>query len=286
MNDCGTSAGHDAESVEAWCLEFIEARALERKLLPKRRPEAFSPESVASVPSLRSIAPGRAVGLVITDRAEKVPRPGALREVSARIKLLHLFLHHEIQAAELSAWALLRFPETPLAFRRGLLGVLDDEARHARMYAQRIDELGGAYGDHPVRDWFWERSRTCEDALQYVALMGLGFEGANLEHAERFEAHLREAGDDRSADLVAQVGREEVAHVRFAARWFTEWTGGDPDIGPDFDAWAAALPAPLTPAVLRGRPLALERRSRAGLSPAFVARLAECGAAKGPSPRS
>jgi uncharacterized ferritin-like protein (DUF455 family) len=124
-----------------------------------------------------------------------------------------------------------------------------------------------------VRDWFWQRTLQCDTPLQYVALMGLGFEGGNLEHARRFDGLLRGAGDLESAELVARVGREEVAHVRFASRWFCEWTGRDPAEGPDFDRWAAALPPPLTPAVLRGRPLDRERRLRAGLSAPFLDRL-------------
>ncbi|MEM9382908.1 MAG: DUF455 family protein, partial [Planctomycetota bacterium] len=123
---------------------------------------------------------------------------------------------------------------------------------------------------------FWERTLGCATAVQYLALMGLGFEGGNLEHAQRFEAQLRSAGDPESAALVARIGREEVAHVHFASTWFCRLTGRDPADGPRFEDWAAALPPPLTPAVLRGVPLDRERRARAGLSAEFLDRLERC----------
>lgn len=261
-----------------WARAYIRAERITDKLAPPVRPDlsAEAPGCGQSVAPERLAGPGRAASLSVVDRAERIPRAGALRETSARAKLLHVFLHHEIQAAELFAWAFLAFPQAPLEFRRGLLRILDDEVRHAAMYAKRLGELGARYGDHAVRDWFWERTLQCESPLQYVALMGLGFEGGNLEHAQRFSLQLAEAGDDTSAGLVAQVGREEIAHVRFAAEWFCRWTGRALEDGPDFDVWSAALPRPLTPAVLHGTPVDRERRGKAGLSAEFLDRLAEC----------
>jgi len=252
---------------------YVEARSRSVKLTPSRaaRVGASRSGSAADAP----LRPGRSPHLDVRDRAERIPRPGALVHASARAKLLHVFLHHEVQAAELCAWAIASFPDAPADLREGLWRVLEDEARHARMYAGRLAALGHRYGDFPVRDWFWARVPTCRTVRQYTALMGLGFEGGNLEHAERFEGALRSAGDDASAELVARVGREEVAHVHFAGRWFVR-LGGAADRrsgGPDYDAWRADLPAPLTPALLQGRPLAREPRRRAGLGEAFLDRL-------------
>ncbi len=62
-----------------------------------------------------------------------------------------------------------------------------------------------------------------------------------------------------------QVGREEIAHVRFAARWFRTFQG---DLS--FSAWEAALPSPLSPMVMRGRPLHRPWRLAAGLDDTFL----------------
>jgi uncharacterized ferritin-like protein (DUF455 family) len=119
-----------------------------------------------------------------------------------------------------------------------------------------------------VRDWFWERAPAARTPLEFLALMGLGFEAGNLDHSQRFEHMFEAAGDPASARLMRVVGEEEVAHVAFAARWFARLSG---ELG--FERWRAALPPPLSPLLMRGRPLCRERRLRAGLDHAFLAQL-------------
>ncbi len=258
----------DDGSAEAWAAAYIQCALPAAKLAPPPRPRLglVAPARAHSAPD----APGRGAGFRVEARAERTPSRGALRRPAERARLLHTFLHHEVQAAELMAYALLRFSAAPLRFRRGLLGVLDDEVRHAAGYAARLAALGVSYGDLPVRDWFWQRVPRVADARGFVALMGMGLEGGNLEHTRRFSVELAEAGDAESAALVAEVGREEVAHVRFATRWFQRLAGESPDTPPDFETWRRALPPPLTPTVLRALPLDRERRARAGQGPAFL----------------
>ena len=267
------------DSAEGWCLELIGATTVDDKVEPRPRPDHIDPLSAPSMAAVRAVEPGRPPGVDPGDRAERIPKAGALRSADARARLLHLFVHHEIQAAELFAWAFLLFRNAPDEFRRGLLRLVDDELRHARVYRQRLLAHEKDYGDFPVRDWFWAKARLCLDERMFVALMGLGFEGANIEHAERFSCQFQEAGDPESARVIKTVGREEVAHVRFAARWFTFFDGEASPDGPDFERWAAALPAPLTPSLMRGTPLQRRERRRAGLSDAFLDALAEAGGA-------
>ena len=134
-----------------------------------------------------------------------------------------------------------------------------------RLYAEHLERLGVAFGAFPVRDWFWTRVPTCSDPASFLAVMGLGLESANLEHAASFAGRFREAGDERSAAVQELVGSEEIAHVRFGVRWFERFTGGL-----TFDAWVRALPPPLTPLLMRGRPLQRDARLRAGQPDAFV----------------
>lgn len=133
------------------------------------------------------------------------------------------------------------------------------------LYRRHIEQLGFAIGDFPVRDWFWERVPRCRSPVEFVATMGMGFEGANLEHSARFARLFREAGDEAGAALQERVGREEIAHVRFAVRWYTEWTGGL-----SFARWAEHLPAPLSPMLMRGPEIDGDARARAGMDEAFV----------------
>lgn len=246
-------------SVEDWARAYIRADTLAHKLAPPPRSTRF--DGSTQWPR----RPGRPPELIPIDKPPKTPKPGALRDPRKRAQLLHTFFHHELQAAELMAWALLRFPETPLALRRGLLAICDDEIRHMGLYADRLQALGFPVGSFGVRDWFWDQVPQCESPLAFVSLLGIGFEGANLDHAARFTEALQAAGDPESAGVQARIGAEEIPHVRFAVTWFERWAGPLA-----FDAWCAELPPPLTPIVMRGRPLARPARRRAGQTDSFL----------------
>jgi uncharacterized ferritin-like protein (DUF455 family) len=191
-----------------------------------------------------------------------------LKEPARRAELFHTFLHHELQAAELMCWAILAFPETPEPFKRGLAQIAMDEVRHMNRYREHLTTLGSFVGAFPVRDWFWERVPSASNPAAFVALLGVGFEGGNLDHSARYAAHLRAAGDLDAARIEDEIGREEIAHVRFALRWLEHFAGAT-----DYDTWVAALPPPITPLVLRGKVVERVARAAAGMSAAFLDRL-------------
>jgi uncharacterized ferritin-like protein (DUF455 family) len=219
-------------------------------------------------PSRRVERPGRPPELHAATKPGKSPRDAALVEPLQRARVVHTFFHHELQAAELMCWAILAFPDAPRPFRAGLAGIAKDEIRHMGLYAQHLSTLGAAIGDFPVRDWFWKRVPSAASPVDFVATMGIGFEGGNLDHAQRFEVLFRAAGDAAGADLQALVREEEVLHVKFAVHWFRKLTEGV-----DFDIWRAHLAPPLTPMVMRGSAINARDRQRAGLDPDFLERL-------------
>jgi uncharacterized ferritin-like protein (DUF455 family) len=251
----------EAGTVERWAWDYVLTTSLASKLGLGPPPSRWEDDP----PVRRLEHPGRPPELRVVAKAAKTR---GLSSAHGRARALHTFLHHELQAAELMAWALLAFPQTPRAFRSGLVRIAIDEVRHMSLYSAQIERLGHRVGDFGVRDWFWERIPTCADPASFVAVMGLGFESANLEHTASFAARFREAGDEEGARVQEIVGLEEIAHVRFGARWFIELTGGL-----DFDAWRRALPAPLSPMLMRGRPLQRDARARAGFSKDFLDRL-------------
>lgn len=250
----------EPQTIEAWCERLVTTRLVAEKLHPPPAPTQFEVEPRDRSP----LAPGRPESWRVVERAERPPR--SLTEPAARARLLHTLAHHELQAAELFAYGVLTFQETPREFRSGLLRLCEDELRHLSLLTGRIEALGARFGEHPVRDWFWNRVPTCQSPESFVALMGLGLEGANLEHSARLGAALRQAGDEDSARVLDQIEREEIAHVAFARRWFEHFTGE----ALEYERWKAALPPPLTPAILKGEPIAREARRRAGQSSAFI----------------
>ena len=256
-----------ARTVEAWAEAYIRTTSLERKLRPGPVPARFASDAQARPAIPRRIErPGRPE--VFQPPRGKV-KYGGLRSGRSRAHLLHRFFGHELQAAELMCWAVLAFPDTPRAFRRGLVGVALDEVRHMNLYATQIARLGYALGDFPLNDWFWQRIPASRTPLSFLAAMSLGFEAANLDHSGDFAARFRQVGDDEAAAVQEQVAREELAHVRFGASWFRRFHGAL-----TFDAWVAALPPPLSPMVMRGRAIDEDARARAGLDARYIERLA------------
>ncbi len=256
--------------MEAWALRFLTSDTWAEKLQPGAPPRAFA-EGASPMDHPR---PGRGSGFTIASRSDKSTGSSALRSELRRSKLVHTFLHHELCAAELMAWALLRFPDAPEELRRGLLRVLLDEVRHMNLYAAYLRARGHEPGAFPIRDWFWERVPSCPDLPCFLATMGIGFEGANLDHASRFAARFRAVGDEEGALLQERVAREEVPHVRLAVTWFTRLSPLVQAGEPLFDAWRRSLPPPLSPLLMRGDPLAVGLRDRAGLDARFVGSLA------------
>ncbi|MFO0562203.1 MAG: DUF455 family protein [Polyangiales bacterium] len=255
-------ADNATNTIEQWALAYLRSPTLEPRRKVAATPAEFA-ESPIAQPEAR---PTRPAPLRVVDRAEKVAsHPEALRSAEKRAALLHSFAHHELQAAELFAWAIVAWPDAPAPFRRGLVKIMLDEARHLDLYLSRVEALGFAWGDWEVRDWFWQRIASAKSPAHFVATMGLGFEGANLDHGARFAALLDHAGDRESAAIVRLVAEEERSHVAFAAHWFERFTG---TIEPG--AWRAHLVEPLSPLVMRGPTIDRAARLRASMPEALI----------------
>jgi len=252
---------HTARTVESWARAFVLSRDPAEKVAPPTPPSEWDLQPIEE----RLVAPGRPPSWTISNVGSRTPATAALSEPRLAARLLHTFLHHELQAAELMAWALLAFPETPMEFRQGLLRIAEDELRHLRGYAALLSELGFHIGDFPVRDWFWERVPSCATPGQFCALMGMGLEAANLEHAPAFAHKFAAVGAKRVAEYLREVAHDEVQHVRFGVRWFGHF------VGPiDFETWRKTLPAPLTPLLMRGKRMDVGVRLDGGRSLRFV----------------
>src|SRR5690242_19621934 len=65
-----------------------------------------------------------------------------LENEKERGRLLHFFANHELLATELMALVLLKFPEAPVVFRRGVFQTLKDEQLHTRLYLREMERYG------------------------------------------------------------------------------------------------------------------------------------------------
>jgi uncharacterized ferritin-like protein (DUF455 family) len=223
---------------------------------------------------LRIAAPGRPRELpIVPGRSARVPPIAGMRDPAQRARIIHALANHELQAVELFAWALLAYPDAPLAFRRGLVAILADEQRHFRLYEDRLRAHGAAFGDHPVTGHFWNKLDHLTGPLEFVCAMGLTFEAANLDFAGDYATAARACGDVATADALDRVHADEIAHVHFGWTWMRRLAGEH-----EADAWAtytAHVQPPLGPHRARGARFDRDARRRAGFDEAFIARLEE-----------
>jgi uncharacterized ferritin-like protein (DUF455 family) len=229
--------------------------------------------------------PGRPAGLRFKrpgEQSRDFPDLRALEQERERGRLLHFFANHELLATELMALVLLRFPEAPSAFRRGVVQTLQEEQDHTRMYCRRMAECGLTFGEMPVSGYFWRAVSPMVHPIDFVAGLSLTFEQANLDYCRQFAAAFQAVGDGRTAGLLDGIYRDEIAHVAHGLKWFRRWK--DPAQS-DWEAFQCQLKFPLSPQRAKGSVLNVEGRRAAGLDPGFIAELNVFSQSKGRTPR-
>ncbi|MDG2149182.1 MAG: DUF455 family protein [Planctomycetota bacterium] len=255
--------------VREFAAALLAAPDLEAKLTP---PLSLLKDDAPAggVPPQR---PARAPEIAIRTGPEiKVPPLEGMADPAQRVRILHAFANHELQAVELFAWALLNFSEAPEQFRRGLLSTLRDEQRHARLYIHRLEELGGHFGDYPLSGYFWGKLGHYSTPRGFVCAMCLTFENANLDHTLEYAAAATRAGDEKTAKVLYEVHADEIRHVRFGLEWLDAFKEASEE---RVAAWEATLEWPLRPALARGYRLHEEPRRVAGFDETFLKRLAQ-----------
>jgi uncharacterized ferritin-like protein (DUF455 family) len=252
-------------TLRASCLRVLLSGELEAKLAPLEG--AFEPEAKP----VRCARPARGASLGMGGGAAPLPRPEALGDAAARALALARFAHHELQAVELFAAALLRWPELPGPLARATAGVLADEQRHAQLYLARLAALGARFEDFaPHSDYFWKHAETLLAGAPeaFFAAMGLTLEQANLDFSGIYRDAFAAAGDAESAAVCAQVHADETRHVALAARALREL--GVAGAG-DTQRFEASVPFPFSAARAKGRRFDAEARRAAGLDAKFIA---------------
>ena len=260
--------------------QILFATTLEEKLRAPGTITDVQPGKPVATPA----APGRPGNLVFKPHATgKSEFPGLhrLEDVAERGKLLHFFGNHELLATELMALVLLKFPDAPPAFRKGVLQTLQDEQEHTRLYLERMRACGVEFGDLPVSGYFWRCVAPMEHPIDYVAGLCLTFEQANLDFAGQYGQSFAKIGDADSAKLLEKIYRDEIGHVAYGLKWFRRWKNPGES---DWDAFCRTLKFPLSPQRAKGFSLNIAGRRAAGLDPQFIAELNVYSQSKGRTP--
>lgn len=297
-------------SVRDFCLRILERGDLATKLAAPLDAQGNPLPDTPSGPAVEIERPTRGPGLRMGGGSDRLARPGLLRDPEHRRRTLSRFAHHELQAVEYFAWALVRWPDLPVGLRRGLLSALVDEQRHCRLYLDRLEASGGRFETDDHSDYFWRQAPVIAASpagpRAFLAAMGLTLEQANLDFTLTYRDGFADAGDAESAAVCQQVHDDEIAHVALAARWLTRLThrtrlsdfdqseseaarperaehgshasGSSPPTDEaaalpadhDLADYLAAVPFPLGPARAKGRRFEVGPRRRAGLSEALI----------------
>ena len=240
-------------------------------------------EAVAALGVARALAPGTTLAERILELQRELFVVGA--ELAAnpaeRGRLLHFFANHELLATELMALVLLKFPDAPPAFRRGVLQTLKDEQEHTRLYLERIQACGIRFGELPVSGYFWRTVAPMGHPIDYVSSLCLTFEQANLDFAKHFARNFAEVGDAETSRLLDKIYRDEIGHVAYGLKWFRRWKNPNES---DWDAFCRTLKFPLSPQRAKGFTLNVEGRRAAGFDARFIAELEVYSQSKGRTP--
>lgn len=266
--------------LRAFAEQVLFATTLEEKLCAPEIITDDSPGGALAAPAM----PGRPRELIFKQepsRGSEFPGLHALESERERGRLLHFFANHELLATELMALVLLKFPDAPAAFRRGVWQTLRDEQEHTRWYVERMRACGIGFGEQPVSGYFWRAVSGMESPMDYVAGLSLTFEQANLDFARHFARGFATVGDAESAALLERIHRDEIAHVAYGLKWFRRWKNPTES---DWEAFCRQLKFPLSPQRAKGVSLNVESRRAAGLDAQFIAELDVFAQSKGRTP--
>ena len=187
---------------------------LTHKVLAEKDLQAFQEERS------RSLEPG------FPERPEWVhPRDLKKRGFGSelgRATLVHAITHIEFNAINLALDAALRFSGLPTAYYADWITVALDEARHFSLLSANLQARGYHYGDFPAHHGLWDMAeRTAHDLLDRMAMVPRILEARGLDVTPAMIAKFQGIGDTETADLLAIILKEEIAHVEAGTRWFT-----------------------------------------------------------------
>ena len=156
----------------------------------------------------------------------------SLHTENGRFALLHAIAHIELNAIDLAWDIIARFSFTaasqskniyqmPRSFYDGWVRVALEEAKHFSLLLERLNELGGAYGDLDAHDGLWEAAQSTGHALTArLAIVPLILEARGLDITPTLLRKMDEIGDEKSARIFRIIYRDEEGHVAVGAKWF------------------------------------------------------------------
>jgi uncharacterized ferritin-like protein (DUF455 family) len=145
----------------------------------------------------------------------------AMNTLEGRAALIHALCHIEFNAINLALDALWRFDAMPFDYYHDWLNVADEESYHFTLLNQHLATYGFTYGDFNGHNSLWEMvDRTKTDVLARMALVPRTMEARGLDASPALRNKLAQAGDQKAAEILDIILRDEIGHVAVGNRWF------------------------------------------------------------------
>jgi uncharacterized ferritin-like protein (DUF455 family) len=234
--------------------------------------------TVSSIPTL----PNRPKRLAFSqEKSPKFPSLEQLDDPHMRGLVFHFFANHELLALEIMAHTLLRFPDAPPEFRRGLAFIMQEEQQHLKLYLDRMQDSGVAFGDFPVNDYFWRLITPLKTIEQFTAYMSLTFEQANLDFSLQFMQAFAKIEDSKSEQLLNTVYQDEIGHVQHGLNWVNRWKPAEISL---WQYYTNELEFPMTARRAKGKIYYPEARKAVGFDKDYIEKLQLYSHSKGKTP--
>ncbi|MFN3225525.1 MAG: ferritin-like domain-containing protein [Hyphomicrobiales bacterium] len=143
--------------------------------------------------------------------------------IKGRIALLHSLAHIELSAVDLTWDMIARSAGTrlPRSYYDNWVQVGLEEAKHFKLLANRLRDLGSSYGALPAHAGLWEAAQSTDtDLTARLAIIPLVLEARGLDVTPATIRSLEGSGDKESAAILRTIYHDEKKHVAFGAKWF------------------------------------------------------------------
>jgi uncharacterized ferritin-like protein (DUF455 family) len=145
----------------------------------------------------------------------------AVGTLEGRAGLVHALTHIEANAINLALDVVWRFAGMPDDFYRDWMQVAQEEALHFELLEAHLMHLGYAYGDFPAHDGLWDMAeKTKTNLLARLALVPRTLEARGLDATPAIRNKLVSVGDQRGAQILDIILRDEIGHVAIGNRWY------------------------------------------------------------------
>jgi len=244
-----------------WAQRILSADTLEEKLL---NPEILTDRDPGAPLFWSEPSRPSHMGFKKHTRKNKLPSIHELDNPDHRAACLHRFAGHELLAVEIMAYALLAFPNAPKHFRRGVANTLREEQEHVRLYMNQMERFGITFGDLPLFKHFWSYIPYLQTPEEYLSVMSLTFEMANLDYAPLYGSIFKKVGDEQAAALMRKILQDEIAHVSFGWNWLKKLKKEEET---PLETYLRSLPPSLPPKkAMVGSHYQKENREKVGLT--------------------